>query len=230
MHSSNLLSKYRKEILSAILGALLTGIISLSAGLYSLTKSFELTQKQDILFRLRVDINLLKKTEKELDQNMAFLLTQSFLPSVEVEKLSYPTMEKVTDEKQKEIMQFYQEYQRTILGDPYKISKATIPKDLFVLTCWPYGGPTVTEIDFDLVQGLNELYRKLSQVNRSIDEIRYISKNNILFRRDVEQVNELTDSISNDIVEITQEKILRLKNKIAIEINGLQSEREKILD
>jgi len=227
MASPNFFTKYKKEILSAILGALFTGVVSLSAGLYSLTKSFELTQKKDLLNRLRDDITILKKTEKELDHNLALFLTQNIQVDIEVEKVPLPVFEK--DDK-KEMIQFYEEFQKRFAGEPYKIKKATIPTEMFVLSAWPYGGPLTTEIDFDLVQNISELYRKLSLINRLMDDIRYISDNRRLYPRDIERINELKESIKSNITYITQEKILNLKNQISHEINRLAEERQKILD
>lgn len=203
------LSKYKKEILWLLIGALFTGVISLSSGLYTLNKSYQLTQKADLLFRLKKDIYLLRKAEKELDINLSLLLNQRFQINIEVEK-SPPS-------------KGFEPW-----GSAYRIKKSDAPEDRFVLDAWPFGGPNVTEMDLDIVFSIDDLYRRLFEINRSIDEANFILKRPGLFMRDREVIERLNIKISRDIALLTQERIVALKNQIAGEVIRLQKKLKEL--
>lgn len=65
---------YARELVSAVVGAALAGLLSMATGLYSLTKSFEYTQNKEQLFSLRKDLEFLARVRNEIDVNTQTLV------------------------------------------------------------------------------------------------------------------------------------------------------------
>jgi hypothetical protein len=221
------LSDYKKEILGAVIGALFAAVLSLGVGLYNLNKSFELTQKKELLFSLRTDITLLRNVERELDGNLHLLLNHDYKILLETEEVELPKLP-VEDKKDEESVKQLTKYLESLHGKVFKVTKIQYPPDKFVVDAWQPSGPTVSDIDFELIQMLNDFYRKLLRINKFIEGAGAISKDMLLFHAQLNTAKREIPHYNKAISEITQKKIINLKNKIAQEVNRLQKERNKI--
>jgi len=222
------LSDYKKEILGAIIGALLTAVLSLTIGIYNLNKTFELTQQKDLLFSLRTDITLLKNVERELDENLNLLLNQDYKILLETEPVKPPKIPFQNKEEEEFLKKIY-EYFQYIHGRAYKITRAQYPSDKFVVDAWEPSGPTVSYIDFELTQLLNSFYRKLLRINTFIEGAHVISKGMLITEPQLNHTKNAIPSYNKMIGEITKNRIIQLKNMVAKEIIKLQEERRKIV-
>ena len=150
-----------------VFGALIGGVVSLSVGLYNLSKSFELTQEKERRATLRKDIITLKQVERELDRNLSLLLNQNFIPDMQFEKASNSS--KLKGLPKNELFGIL----RMFFGEGQILTKYVMPKEGFVMGAWiPY--PVSSEIDFDLSEQLTDFYRKTDRVNYYLNEIRRI--------------------------------------------------------
>lgn len=220
-------SDYKKEILGAIFGALLAAVLSLTVGLYNLNRSFVLTQKKDLLYSLKTDITLLKNVERELDENLNLFLNHNYQIVIEAEEITLPQFP-VEDKKDEEFAKKLAEYIERFRGKMVKVTKIEYPPDKFIVDAWQPAGPTVSDIDFDLIQLLNDLYRKLTRINKFIDGANKISQGMMLFHYQFNTAKSSVPRYNKMVNEITQKNILNLKNRIAQELNRLQKERNKI--
>ena len=221
------ISDYKKEILGAIFGALLAAVLSLTVGLYNLNRSFELTQKKDLLYSLKTDITLLKNVERELDENLNLFLNHNYQIVIEAEEITLPQFP-VEDKKDEEFVKMLTEYIEQLRGKMFKVTKIEYPPNKFIVDAWQPAGPTVSDIDFDLIQLLNDLYRKLTHINKFIDGANRISQGMMLLHSQFNTAKSSVPRYNKMVNEITQKNILNLKNRIAQELNRLQKERNKI--
>lgn len=225
-------SKYKTEIVAAIIGALFSGVVSLSVGLYSITRSFEYLQNKELLQQLRVDITLLKSVESELDLNLQSLLSEPVSIAIETEKIG-SWRDIVEDEpKKKGEKQVKEEALRMVDammgGDVYRVTKAELPRLQFYAEAWPTGGPGVSEIDFALVQQISELYRDLRRLNKFIESVANIGPGTALTQRSAESL-QLQASTNNSLVtRISRESILGVKNRVSEEIHRLNDRRQRL--
>lgn len=220
-------SDYKKEILGGILGALIAAVLSLAVGLYNLNRSFELTLKKDHLYGLKSDISLLKNVERELDENLNLLLNHNYHIVLEAEEIKLPKFS-VDKKEDEEFIKNLLEYIEPIRGKLFKVTKIEYPSDKFIVDAWQPAGPTMSDIDFDLIQLLNDFYRKLTRINKFIDGAKEISQGMTIF---FSQLNTAKNSVPlyNEMVnEITQKSILNLKNMVTKELDRLKKERNKI--
>ncbi len=228
MRSLDKMLKYKTAILSAVLGALISGVISLSAGLFSLTKSFGMAQNKERITNLRYEIDTLRKVERELDYNLALLMKQELQVFIEVEKAVYNIPDDIKDEA---IRTFMAAYFKEFFRNTYNIKSVKIPKDRFRAGVWPYRGLPPGEVDFELGQKLQDLYMILSRVNRCISDIDYISQSSLSYMgyAEVERMRRLRESITQDVSYLSKENIiLVLKNDVVSEISRLRGILDKI--
>jgi hypothetical protein len=219
---------FKREILSAIFGALFTAVLSLAIGLYSLNRSFELTQKKDLLYNLKTDIILLKNVERELDENLNLFLNHNYqilLEAEEIPFLSFP----VEDGEDEEFSKVLEDYFEQLFGKMFKVTKFEYPPNKFIVDSWQPSGPTFSYIDFELIQLLNDLYRKLNRINDFLDNIYSISQGMTLPYSDFYTITAVSlPQFNKTVNEITQKSILNLKNRISQELVKLQKEYQDI--
>jgi hypothetical protein len=101
-----------------------------------------------------------------------------------------------------------------------------MPSDKFLLDAWQPNGPVVSDIDFELIQKLNELYRKLTRINKYLENLAPLTVGTLLdesSKNGLEQNIPLFNSMVN---EITQSEILQLKNKVIEETTRLIKKKE----
>jgi len=208
-------------VLFVTVGALLGGVISFGSGQYALSKSFALTQDMEHLTSLRFDISVLKKVDTELGENLDLMLNKGVVPSVKFAEAGNPY--------QQLLFQFLE----NLYGGPlFRITERSIPREEFVVDSWPEAAPNVTEVDFGLYQNLTEFYRTLSRINESVKEIRYWVGGGpgVVSMRTANRIDELNATIDKYVADLTQEKILELKNQVTQEIQRLEEQRRKITD
>ena len=231
MTSAKIFASHKKEILGALVGALITATLSLAIGLYSMNRSFQMSQKKDLLFSLRTDITLLKKVESELDVNLNFLLNHNYRIVYEVETVPQPNLPvgMKEDKEVGEIMQQWLDYMSQLQGGRLcKISKIVLPPNNFAADAWPSGGPAISDINFDLLQKINDLYRIFARVNKFIKNMRAIHPGSVHSASVVNNLNTIIPQYNSVIGEITQNKIVQLKNEISKELDRLKKEYDQI--
>ncbi|MGH8651984.1 MAG: hypothetical protein ACREYE_07260 [Gammaproteobacteria bacterium] len=108
------LSTYRREILGAIFGGLVSLAVGLLLGLHSVTKTLELQINKNTLATLKRDLHTLKSVSRELNQNIA-ISGNVLLPSLEFRPKLFPSItemlqhtEKDLDKRDKELKDTYQ--------------------------------------------------------------------------------------------------------------------------
>ena len=139
-------------------------------------------------------------------------------------KFRFPVMDKEDEEFVKQLTEYIAQFQ----GKMFKVTKIEYPRDLFIVDAWQPSGPTVSDIDFDLIQKLNDLYRKLTRINKLIGGANEITQDMMLFHSQFNRAKSSVPRYNKMVNEITQKNILNLKNRIAQELNRLQKERNKI--
>jgi hypothetical protein len=227
--------KFKKEIVGAVIGAVLTGVLSLVAGLYSVTKSFELYQNRDTLSSLRQDIFFLNKLEREFDRNLELLLNQNYTMVIETKKVDSPfkqvknLFEKgpPTSKEDKEALEFFKAMESNTVG--YAATKIQGPSEQFRIETWTHDRTQVTDVDFSLLQDLDEYYRVLRKINRVIRGLRNLGKGSQLSEPAVELISRDVETANSLVKEISKQKILDLKNRVSNEIRRLQNQRTQLL-
>jgi hypothetical protein len=125
------------------------------------------------------------------------------------------------------------QFLENLYGGPlFRITERSIPREEFIVASWPEAAPNVTEVDFNLYQDLTEFYRTLSRVNESVKEIRYWVGGGpgVVSMRTANRIDELNASIDQYVAELTQERILELRNEVTQEIERLEEQRRRITD
>ena len=160
----------KEKLLVAVISALLTGIVMYAANMYLLIQELQFAQNKEFLASLRADITLLKKVERELDENLNLLLNQNYQTKFEVRNIPLPF-----DDESEEDPKSREFFEAVIARNMQVLTSVKRPTELFLVDIWPRGGPAITEINFELTQEIDEFYRKLGLVNNVVREIRYIS-------------------------------------------------------
>ena len=156
---------------------------------------------------------------------MNLLLNQNYKIIIE----SHDTNESLTtikDPTMKSLIYFYS----SIAGNMHIVTKSYIPKDMFYVSAWPYYGPEVTEIDFDLSDDVTNLYRTFGKINYTISQSQLILQGILIPSQKIEELNNLKDSLNSDISSISKDKLLEIRNKISKAIQQLENRRDKIFD
>lgn len=222
------ISQYKREILAAIIGALLSAVLSLSVGYYNLKKTFELTQKKELRYSLHKDITLLRKVESELDENINLLLNNDYRIVIETEVVPMPSIPTENKEDEKFIKKLMTYYKFIMGGDLKKITKLNMPRNKFVIDAWEAGGPIVSNIEFGLIQSINDLYRKLLRINKLLEKVDYINTGDTYSSRTIKQLNRIIPELNSLINELSQKKLVELKNEIIKHMDMLRKEYSKI--
>jgi hypothetical protein len=88
---------------------------------------------------------------------------------------------------------------------------------------------TVTDIDFDLTQQLDEFYGKLARINEGIRSLSGLGEGVKLYKPSTEGIKRVADSTNALVGEVSKETIVSMKNKVNKEIVRLRDERQRIL-
>ncbi len=213
----------KEKLLVAVISALLTGIVMYAANMYLLIQELQFAQNKEFLASLRADITLLKKVERELDENLNLLLNQNYQTKFEVRNIPLPF-----DDESEEDPKSREFFEAVIARNMQVLTSVKRPTELFLVDIWPRGGPAITEINFELTQEIDEFYRKLGLVNNVVREIRYISVGDMIPEGGLMYTKEQAQKMEEIVTDITKDSIVNLKNKVAKEIQKLREERKKL--
>ena len=215
----SIIIKYKSEILSATFATLLTGIVSLSIGMYDLKKTFELSQKKETIYRIRLDLNILKKTDQEIDYNYSFILSENFDINVVKKKININDINETSTSKNKS--NFFGQMVTTNELERFQILKAFVPQKKLEISMWPKGGPDITEMNFDIVKEINELYRIFYDINGSIDKICIYTSKDTIGLQYSNNIDRLKSEFKN-YKPIIQDVYMKLKPNITLEMKRLK--------
>jgi len=222
MNILNFINANRVTIVASIISASLTGCISMAAGLYTLSKSFDLAQKRDYSIQLKSDIYLLHKTSAELNNILDLVLKSNENIKVLVEFQEYYPQGIISSTNQNNSINQIELYMKTYIVKTHK--RPAINFDFYI---WPTNGPPITEINTDLVYELNYQYKKFSQINRDIKEIwENIFKEPISIHK-YQRIKDLETTVNNNISEM-KVNILKIIDSIRFELTRLQNIQKKI--
>lgn len=221
------LRNYKREIISAILGASLAGLASLGVGMYSLTKSFEYTQNREILYSVRKDVEYLMRIESEIDRNINSLLQTNYLVSIEFGKPI--DMVELMSEDEKEMTPDKRELLGQMVGSVVPVLKFEAPRELLVIDVWETGFPETSNIEFDLLNQINDYYQSIRRVNKTVEQLMSISQG-IAVKKGFSEVLTVHIKKHNEVVQrLKSQNFVALKNKIIKEKVRLTKIRNKLL-
>ncbi|MEX0957690.1 MAG: hypothetical protein WDZ63_00230 [Burkholderiales bacterium] len=224
----NFLRDHKGEIIAAVVGALVAGLLSLATGLYSLNKAFQITQTKEIVTGLRTDIALLKNVERELDQNLNILLKGNSLITLQVEPKVLDSSSFGNAQSDKEFQKWYSEFLEWMPGRLYVVTSIEKPQDRFLFGAWPQAIVSSTDIDFELSQEISALNRKLQRINKFLERIDRLAVGVVLDEGSKNALLENIPQFNAAVSDLSQQGVLDLKNKVIAEIARLQKMREKI--
>jgi hypothetical protein len=219
----SLFKSYQREILGGILGALVTGVVSLSVGIYNLNKTFELTDRKERRNEVSEILYMLRKVEKELDYNLFLLLTGNMVPKVIFKIMPYPLLN-MKDPELKKIAEMASGF-----FEGYLVVEETPPPPSYFRAAMWYHSRT-SYIDFDLSEAINELYIKLRRVNENISEVHSELRYNISYipPQKASYINERVRQAETDIKSISKDEILAIKNKVSEAVRRLDRKSEQL--
>ena len=220
--------EHRNEIIAAVIGALTAGLLSLAVGLYSMNKTFQMSQSKELLLGLRLDISALKNVDRELDENIKLLLSNNYKISAELEPIEVKWPEFGKKKIDKEFKKWMDDYLQAIVGKMYVVKSVQLPPDRFVVGSWAINGPRSSDIDFELIQALNELYRKLQRANAFLDQMAELFPSARITEATRNGIENNVPRYNSAIAEVTQTKLVQVKNRITDEIRKLQKRRDEI--
>jgi len=221
--------EHKNEVIAAVIGALVAGLLSTAFGLYSMNKSFQMSQSKELLLGLRLDISTLRNIDRELDDNITLLLTNNYKIKAEFKEVDFIPMPVIGKKKEdKEFAKWLKDYQQKMIGKQYKVISFVQPPDRFVVGTWSLNSSRPSDIDFELVQSLNELNRSILRVNSFLENISTIGPGSLINESTKHQLDESIPRYNSMISEITQKKLLQIKNQVADDIKKLQKRRDAV--
>ncbi len=110
------------------------------------------------------------------------------------------------------------------------VTRFEAPRNVFLIDAWPKGGPAVSDIDFELTREIDDFYRKLIHVNGVIKGVNYIGPEVVISKVEVESITREFKMMEQIINDLTQQKIVDIKNKITAETTRLTESRTEILE
>lgn len=235
----NFLKAHKKEVIIAVLSTSLTATFAFSSSLWGIKRTFELNQKRELLNTLRADLYLLKKINNELELNLKLLSNQNFIPDIEFKpvpnfieqmtnkanNLEMSAQNKENSEKMFEMLA----PMKFLYADNFSFLFRKFPRQSFIYYGWHYTySANKTEIDIPLLLDLNDFFRKLYDVNQSIDNIkRLTNENNFIHISKVNQVRSQCALIKQAMEEITHDKLTKLNERIKSEIKRIEGKLKK---
>jgi hypothetical protein len=221
---------YQKELVSAVVGAAIAGLLSMAAGLYSLTKSFEYAQNKEQLASLRKDLEFLARVRNEVDANTQTLVGTDYRISAKFGEPMDWLSPMLTVEKGKKPPSVEQlNAFKAMGGGPIvPVLELSAPREKLVVESWGNQFPESGDIAFDLLADINEYYRRIRRINLSVERMENMSAGSGIsvgfhasLVKDIEHHNaQLEDLRKLDTV--------KLKNRINDEIHKLSESRKKL--
>ena len=218
----------KRELVAAVIGALVAGLLSFAVGLYSLNKSFQLSQTKELVLGLRQDISTLLTVDREIDENLKLLLSHNYSLKAEFEPFEFRFPSVGTRPKDKEFDKWMRDFMKTIGGNRFIVKAVQLPPERFVVGAWPSTIPGASDIDFELAQALAELSRKLTRANAFLETVATLAPGANIDEAQKNALERNFPRFNTAIAEITQTKLVQLKNRIAQETKKLQKRKDDI--
>jgi hypothetical protein len=221
---------YQKELVSAVVGAAVAGVLSMSAGLYSLTKSFEYTQNKEQLASLRKDLEFLARVRNEVDANTQTLVGTDYRIKA---KFGEPkdwlsAIMKPENGKNSPSIEQIDAFRAMGVGPVVPVLELSAPREKLVVESWGNQFPESGDIAFDLLTDINEYYRRIRRINLSVERMDNISAGTGIAAgfhaslvKDIEHHNVQVD-------DLRKLDTVKLKNRINDEIRKLSESRKKL--
>lgn len=221
---------HQKELVSAVVGAALAGVLSMAAGLYSLTKSFEYTQNKEQLSSLRKDLEFLARTRNELDANTQTLVGTDYRIQARFgEPMDWlSAMMRAEKGKKPPSAEELNAFKAMAGGPVVPILELRAPREKLVVESWGNQFPESGNIAFELLADINEYYRRIRRINLSVERMENMSPGTAISAgfhaslvKDIEHHNAQVD-------DLRKLDAVKLKNRINDEIQRLSETRKKL--
>lgn len=114
-----------------------------------------------------------------MDNNLSLLLNNKYQIKIETKELSLPPIppnKEISEKEAKEYTEFMNQYLLNLRGRVYKVTNVEYPSQNFLADAWKTTGPAISDIDFELIQLINDFYRNLERINNFIDGAKEVSK------------------------------------------------------
>ena len=218
----------RRDLVAAVIGALVAGLLSFAVGLYSLNKSFQLSQTKELVLGLRQDISTLLSVDREIDENLKLLLGHNYTLKADFEPLEFAFPSVGNRPKDKDFDKWMRDLMNAIAGKRFTVKAVQLPPDRFVVGSWPTSLLGSTDIDFELVQSLVELNRKLIRANAYLEVVANLAPGTNVDEASKNNLERNFPRFNAAVAEITQTKLLQLKNRIGQEVKTLQKRKDAL--
>lgn len=215
-------SSHKREIISAIIGALFAGVISLGVGLYNLNRQFEIAYVYELRDNLKSTLDIMQFVNREFDKNLSLLMNQKFTPTLKYKEVNFKVS--ISEEKLNDYINGVAQLVTRFTGfdRPQQILNSYIPSENFGIHMANYI-INARQVDYLLRQDLFDYYQKLGKINDSLNSIRSLSrKGAVLSIYNIERIQLYISQINEDILSISKEKIISLKNRTQNEIRKLE--------
>jgi len=235
------LSAYKKEIVSALLGALFSLAVGLYAGLYNVTRTFELQIKKDAIASVKWDLVHLKRVSRDMNENIALVGNPgtSIRPSLQFKAKVFPSAGELLEKKRnefsgKETKEMFnmikafvdmQDEQREE-EEWFEITHAEVPTKSLITGAWSPGYIS-SEIDFDLATKLDNLYNRMMRINNAIHGMRSNIQGRFMSRGGRTNVEELIKNCKEDSADLSRE-LITMKDAVTKEISRLEGLRDRL--
>lgn len=218
----------KRDLVAAVIGALVAGLLSFAVGLYSLNKSFQLSQTKELVLGLRQDISTLLNVDREIDENLKLLLSHTYTLKAEFEPLEFQFPSVGDKPKDKQFDKWMRDVMNAMGGKRFIVKTVQLPPERFVVGAWPANLPGTSDIDFELAQSLAELSRKLTRANVYLDTVATLAPGSNVDEASRNALERNFPRFNAAIAEITQSKLVQLKNRITQETKKLQKRKDEI--
>lgn len=229
------LTTYKKELVAAIVGALLTGAVTMGAGLYSLSKSFHQVQIREELVDLQKDLFFLTQASYEIDINTQRLLDRSYLARakfsepVDMGRIFAEEGKKSKDPKDEPSPEVTKAFLQ-MMGKVVVMQEFESPSrpDALVSRSWgiPYaqGG----QITLDLLRDIYAYYRRVIIIDNYLMEFAEYSPGTQLQASGRDLLLHKIANYNSAVESLKKSDTVSLKNRVAIEIQRLRNKQDKL--
>jgi hypothetical protein len=229
-----------RYIVIPLVASLLGALIASQYTLYNVKYSIQETRRQS----LRNDISMLKIVDTELERNLSFLLqNRVYIPVVDFNEINVEKdVERFINGQFKDnnqranydrnlsrevIIAFIKgSYTSPIAG--MQIGQTQIPDQYFLVGAWFGIRRVSSEIDFDVIKIIDDLYIKIDKINNDISYVdKMVNYYSIVHFNNVNRIRLAIKSIENNLAAISKDEIQNVKNKIRDEIVKLKKDLDK---
>lgn len=221
---------YAKELVSAVVGASLAGVLSMAVGLYSLTKSFEYAQNKEQLASLRKDLEFLTRVRNEVDANTQTLVGVDYRIQVKFGTPVDWVTSMVSAEKGKKQPSAEQlvAFKAMGGGPVVQILELRAPREKLVVESWGNQFPESGDIPFALLSDINEYYRRVRRINLSVERMENMNPGTAISLGFQEALVRDIEHHNTQVEELRKLDTVRLKNRINEEMQKLSEARKRL--